>query len=147
MPATKFDKPIFPGAKLVNATVTVTNTSGSYSNTFLDERIATSMKPYQIEVGDPSIFNDKISITTGDGSFTIACNSVSGSTSVIVGFLKIADDPTEVTSTEFDVLNNRIGDLDSLSTTAKTNAVAAIKQLATAETHLDREAWSYGIAY
>ena len=29
------------------------------------------------------------------------------------------DDPTAVTSSEFDILNNRIGDLDDLTTTAR----------------------------
>ena len=129
MPATKFDKPVFPGAKLVSATVTVTNTSGSYSNTFTDERIAASMRAFQLEIEDPSVFNDKISITTADGSFTIACDSVAGETDVTVGFLKIADDPTAVTSTEFTVLNNRIGNLESLETTDKTSMVNAVNEV------------------
>ena len=128
MPSTKFDKPVFPGAKLVETTVTVSNTSGSYSNTFTDERVATSMRAFQIEIEDPSIFNDKITITTANGSFTLSCDEVAGETDVTIGFLKIADDPTEVTSTEFTVLNNRIGDLSSLTTTEKTSAVAAINE-------------------
>lgn len=129
MPATKFDKPVFPGAKLVSATVTVTNTSGSYSNTFIDERIATSMRAFQLEIEDPSVFNDKISITTADGSFTIACDSVAGETDVTIGFLKIADDPTAVTSSEFTILNNRIGNLASLETTDKTSVVNAVNEV------------------
>ena len=129
MPATKFDKPVFPGAKLVSATVTVTNTSGSYSNTFIDERIATSMRAFQLEIEDPSVFNDKISITTSDGSFTIACDEVAGETDVTVGFLKIADDPTAISSTEFTTLNNRIGDLSDLETTDQTSMVNAVNEV------------------
>ena len=129
MPATKFDKPVFPGAKLVSATVTVTNTSGSYSNTFIDERSATSMRAFQLEIEDPSVFNDKISITTADGSFTIACDSVAGETDVTIGFLKIADDPTAISSTEFTVLNNRIGDLSDLETTDQTSIVNAVNEV------------------
>ena len=129
MPATKFDKPVFPGAKLVSATVTVTNTSGSYSNTFIDERIATSMRAFQLEIEDPSVFDDKISITTSDGSFTIACDEVAGETDVTVGFLKIADDPTAISSTEFTTLNNRIGDLSDLETTDQTSMVNAVNEV------------------
>ena len=129
MPATIFDKPIFPGAKIVSAEVTVTNTSGSYSQSFNDDRISASMRAFQIEIDDPSIFNDKISITTANGSFTIACNSVAGETTINIGFLKIADDPTAVTSTEFTILNNRIGDLDDLETTDQTSMVDAVNEV------------------
>ena len=73
--------------------------------------------------------NDKISITTANGSFTIACNSVAGETTINIGFLKIADDPTAVTSTEFTILNNRIGDLDDLETTDQTSMVDAVNEV------------------
>ena len=128
MPATVFDKPIFPGAKIVVADLTVTNTSGAYSNVVTDSRISASMKAYALEITDPSIFGDKISVTAGNGQYTFACNNVAGTTTVKISFLKVLDDPTAITSTEFDTLSNEIGTLTNLHTTAKTNVVAAVNE-------------------
>lgn len=128
MPATVFDKPIFPGAKIVLAELTVTNTSGAYTNTVTDSRISSSMKAYALEIEDPSVFGDKISVTAGVGEYTIECDEVAGETNIKISFLKVLDDPTAITSTEFDVLANRIGDLTELETTVKTDLVSAVNE-------------------
>ena len=129
MPATIFTDPIFPGAKIITASLTVTNTSGSYSTTVTDDRMTGSMKAIALEIDDPSIFNAKISVNATAGQYTFSCSDVAGSTTVVISFVKTADDPTELTSSEFDVLNNRIGDLTTLTTTAKTSAVAAVNEV------------------
>lgn len=113
MPATVFDKPMFPGAKLISSQITVTNTSGSYSQVITDERITAHMSAARVEVEDGTIFGGKITIASANGSYTISCPSVSGSTTVKVFFLKTTDDPTIVTSAEFDILNNRMNALEN----------------------------------
>lgn len=120
---------VSPGAKVYVKSVTVTNTSGSYSQTVSDEMITAEMKAVEIEIADPSIFGDTITVTSDDGEFTIECDDVAGSTTVKISFLKVLDDPTAVTSTEFDILSNRIGTLSDLTTTAKTDIVAAANEL------------------
>lgn len=119
---------VSPGAKVYVKSVTVTNTSGAYSQTFVDENITADMKAYALEIEDPSVFGGKISVTAGNGSYTFACSDVAGSTTVKISFLKVLNDPTAITSTEFDVLANRIGDLADLETTVKTDLVAAVNE-------------------
>jgi hypothetical protein len=120
---------VSPGAKVYVKSVTVTNTSGSYSQTVSDEMITADMKAVEIEIADPSTFGDTITVTSDDGEFTIECDDVAGSTTVDISFLKVIDDPLVVTSTEFDVLANRIGDLSDLTTTAKTNLVNSVNEV------------------
>lgn len=129
MPATVFDKPIFPGAKQILCQLTVTNTSGSYTHTEQDERITSAMSANRIEIDDPSVFGAKISIVTANGSYTISCAEVSGETDIKISFLKVVDDQQFITSTEFDTLSNRIGDLDDLGTTDQTSMVNAVNEI------------------
>ena len=129
MPSTIFADQIFPGAKIITASLSVSNISGSYSTTVSDDRMTGSMKAIALEIADPSVFNGKITVNATAGQYTFSCPDVAGSTTVVISFIKTADDPTQLTSAEFDVLNNRIGDLTTLTTTAKTSAVAAINEV------------------
>ena len=116
MPSTVFDHPIFPGAKIIKKTITVTNTSGAYSETITDDRISAGMQVNKMYIEDPSVFRSDISVQTLGGSFVFSCSDVVGTTDVTLEFLKIADDPNGITSTEFNVLNNKIGEVPEGST-------------------------------
>lgn len=123
-----------PGSKPITIALdTVTNVSGSYTHTTASEYATSNMKPIQIEVSDPDVFKDSITVTVTDGYVTLSCSSVAGTSDVSVVVMKQLDpnegDPPAVTSTEFDILANRIGTLGNLTTTAKTNTVAAINEL------------------
>ena len=128
------------GAKIYDVTLEVSNVSGAYTGTVYDDKITASMRAIDIYAVDPSIFNDKIHVTCYAGYLTITCDDVAGTTDVTISVLKSANDPTALTSTEFDILSNRIGDLDDLTTTVKTNVVNAINEvnggLATANDHI-----------
>lgn len=128
------------GAKIYDVTLEVSNVSGAYSGTVYDDKITASMRAIDIYAVDPSIFNDKIHVTCQAGYLTITCDDVAGTTDVTISVLKSANDPTALTSTEFDILSNRIGDLDDLTTTVKTNVVNAVNEvnagLATANDHI-----------
>jgi hypothetical protein len=87
------------------------------------------MKAIRVELGNPSAFGDKIYITCMTGMITLACDSVSGSSTVKVTVLKQANGSGSLTSTEFDILDQRIGDLSDLTTTAKTNLVGAVNEI------------------
>ena len=66
----------------------VSNVSGSYSHTTSVSDATSDMKPIKIELGTPSAFNDQISVTCLDGSITLSCDDVSGSSTVKVTVLK-----------------------------------------------------------
>ena len=108
MAQTVFDSPTAVGAKILTVTATVTNTSGAYTNTIIDERITTAMKAIEIELGDPTVFGANITVICNNGSITISCPDVEGTSTVSIDVIKTVDDPTSVTSIEFDVLNSRI---------------------------------------
>ena len=112
---------------------TVTNVSGSYTHTTENECAVASMKPMLLEVSDPDVFQDAIEITFTDGYITLECDSVVGTSDVWVTAMKSLaaneGDPPAMTSTEFDILSNRIGSLSSLTTTAKTNLVSAVNEV------------------
>lgn len=117
------------GGKLVVFELdTVTNTSGSYSHTTTLADCTHDMKAVAIEVSNAAAFGAEITVTTADGSITLACDSVSGSSDVTVSCLFVAN-PSEITSSEFDVLSNRIGTLSSLTTTNKTDLVSAVNEV------------------
>lgn len=116
------------GKLIVKDLDTVTNTSGSYTHSTTISDVTSDMKVVMIELGNPDAFLDTINVTTADGSITLSCNSVAGTSTVKVSLLFIAGSDA-ITSSEFDVLAARIGTLSSLTTTAKTSAVAAINEL------------------
>lgn len=119
-----------PGTKLIEKTLdTVSNTSGSYTHTTTIADVSADMKAVMIELGDPSAFLAPISIVPADGSITLTCSSVAGTSTVKVGLLFVAGS-SAVTSSEFDVLALRIGTLGDLNTTAKTSLVAATNEVA-----------------
>lgn len=104
---------VAPGAKVITISGTITNTSGSYNVTFQDERITSDMKPIRVEVGTPNVIRDAYTITCYDGYLVFTCANVVGTSTVNIDILKQADDPTTVTSSEFDILNNRITEAQS----------------------------------
>ena len=116
------------GKLIVKDLDTVTNTSGSYTHSTTISDVTSDMKVVMIELGNPDAFLDTINVTTADGSITLSCNSVAGTSTVKVSLLFIAGSDA-ITSSEFDVLAARIGTLSSLTTTDKTSAVAAINEL------------------
>lgn len=129
---TVFESPTALGAKLITISTTITNTSGAYTATISDERLTASMKAIKLELGNPAAFDAVINVAVNNGSLTISCASVTGTSTAVISVLKTCDDPTAITTTEFDVLANRIGDLDDLETTAKTDLVSAVNENSTA---------------
>lgn len=117
-----------PGAKLIVKDLdTVTNTSGSYTHSTILNDVTSDMKAIMIELSDPSAFLSAITVTTADGSITLSCNSVAGTSTVKVTMMFIAGS-SSITSSEFDVLAARIGTLGNLHTTDKSNVVAAVNE-------------------
>jgi len=113
------------GVKVYDITVEVSNVSGSYSHSFTDSDVVSTMKAIDFYAVDPTIFNDKITVTPADGSFTIACNSVAGTTNVTITFVK----STSINSNEYDELVDMIGTLSSLTTTDDSDLVSAINEV------------------
>jgi hypothetical protein len=117
---------------------TVTNTSGSYTHTTTNGNVTEDMKPIQIQYGIPQTFLAPVEVTTGDGFVTLTCSSVSGTSTVSVTM--VHTQPVDggqsihpaVTSTEFDILADRIGAISTLTTTNKSNTVGAINEVNTA---------------
>ena len=113
----------------------VTSANGNYSHTTTDSRITEDMKAVGIEVGTPETFLAPITVTTGNGSVTLACTNAVGSSTVTLTFVRsqpidsAQEQPAMVTSSEFNILDGRIGTLSSLTTSVKTSAVAAINSL------------------
>ena len=113
----------------------VTNASGAYTHTTNDARVTEGLKATGIEVGTPNTFRAPIRITTGNGTIELYCANAVGSSTVTVTLeestpLDSADpQPASVTSTEFDILANRIGTLSNLHTTNKTSLVDATNEV------------------
>ena len=107
---------ISPGAKVYVKTVEVTNVSGAYSQTFTDENISADMKAIELEINRAYVFGDVITVTPSDGSVTITCSNVSGTDTIKISLIKVIDDPTAVTSTEFTILNNRLLAVENVCT-------------------------------
>ena len=123
-----------PGARpYVVALDAVTNTSGSYTHTTSVANIRDDMKPIQLECSNPDAFQDKVSISTGNGSITLTCANVVGTSSVTVTVMESASAeqgiPGQVTSSEFNTLASRIGTLSSLTTANKSDLVSAANEL------------------
>lgn len=133
---------------------TVTNTSGSYTHTTQTNYVVASMKPIQIECSNPSAFQDDITVTTANGSITLSCSSVSGTSDVTVTLMKsVLDgeaDPEALNPSEFDVLAGRIGNLSSLTTTEKSSVVGAVNEVnnkITDETSVKEVAYTVNTSY
>ena len=113
----------------------VESANGAYSHTTEDDRITEDMKPVAIEVGTPESFYAPITVTTGDGTVTLQCADAHGNSTVKVTFVKTSpveggeDYPPAITSTEFDILADRIGSLETLETTDQSDLVSAINEV------------------
>lgn len=94
-----------PSTRIIQVNTTVTNTSGSYTTTIQDARITSDMKALSLEISNPYVFNDKITVTCTNGSVTFACNDVCGTSAVTINIVKAALDATTITSEEFDTLD------------------------------------------
>lgn len=101
------------GKLIVKELDTVTNTSGSYTHTTMIQDVTEDMKAVMIEVSDPDAFGGAINISTADGSITLSCDEVSGTSDVTVSLMFVANADT-LTSSEFDILANRITELESV---------------------------------
>lgn len=101
------------GVKVYTVEVTVTNPAGAFSVDVTDDVITDDMKAIELEVNRPYVFGDVVIVTPHDGYFNISCANVSGTDTIKVSFLKVAEDPTHITSTEFDILNNRISVIEN----------------------------------
>lgn len=117
------------GAKVYTVELTVSNVSGAYEGRVDDDVITAQMSANRLYIVDPTVFNDVITVTCYDGYLTLSCDDVAGDTTVEITVIKEAVDPTQITSTEFDILNNRIGDLSTLTTTNKSNVVNAVNEV------------------
>ena len=117
----------------------MSNANGAYSHTTEDDRITEDMKPVTLEVGTPECFCAPVTVTTANGSATVACSDAHGSSTITVTFVKTSpvtggeDYPPAVTSTEFDILADRIGSLEELSTTDQSSIVNAVNELVDAD--------------
>ena len=113
----------------------VTNANGSYSHVTENDRITEDMKAIAIEVGTPEVFFAPIQVTTGNGTITLNCADAHGTSTVTVTFVHTMpidggeDVPASVTSTEFDILADRIGVLSNLETTDKSDVVSAVNEV------------------
>ena len=113
----------------------VTNANGAYTHTTEDDRITEDMKALTLELGTPEVFSAPITITSGEGTVTLVCDNAHGTSTVTVTFIHTwpvdggEDVPASVTSTEFDILADRIGVLSNLETEDKTSIVNAINDL------------------
>lgn len=112
---------VSPGAKVYVKTITVTNTSGTYSQTFEDDNIVADMKAVELEVTRAYVFGDVITVTPANGSITVACSDVSGTDTIKISLIKVISDPTAITSTEFDILNNRLLAVENVYTDTSIN--------------------------
>ena len=117
------------GSKLVVFDLgTVTNSGGSCTHTTVISGVSHDMKPVMIECDNPDAFQSLIHVTTADGSITLTCDEVNGTSDVSVSCMFVANaDP--LTSSEFDILANRIGSLSDLDTTDKSDLVSAVNEV------------------
>ena len=99
-----------PGARIIQVETTVTNTSGSYTTTVADDRISADMKAISLEIANPYVFNGKITVSCSEGSVTLSCPDVTGTTTVKINIIKADLTTSTMTSEEFDILNDSKAD-------------------------------------
>ena len=86
----------------------VSNVSGSYSHTSTVTGATANMKAVGLTVGNSEAFLDDVTITFGNGTITLQCDNVVGSSTVTVAAFVVEElsfDPT-VTSAEYIQLNS-----------------------------------------
>ena len=117
------------GSKLVVFDLdTVTNSGGSYTHTTVLADVTHDMKAVMIECDNPDAFQSLVHVITADGGITLTCDDVDGTSEVTVSCMFVANaDP--LTSSEFDILANRIGSLSALTTTDKSDLVSAVNEV------------------
>lgn len=92
----------------------ISDASGAYSHTTTDNRVTEAMKPISIEYGNPAAFLSPVTVATGNGTITLTCSNVVGSSTVKVTVLPTQSidwaqsAPTTITSAEADILADRI---------------------------------------
>lgn len=120
------------GAKSFTFTLDdVTNVSGEYEHSTDISASTDTMKPIALEVGTPSVFGGPITVTCNNGTITLSCSSVSGTSTIKVIVEETAQSPYEMflTSEEYAVLDERIGALANLTTTDKDSIVDAVNEI------------------
>lgn len=128
------DWDVAPGARIIQVTTTVTNTSGSYTATISDNRVSADMKALSLEIANPWVFTGKITVTCNTGSVTLSCDEVEGTSAVTINIIKAALNTATITSEEFDILN--AGKVD------KTDFYATEMQISTTDSRTVAEAIS-----
>jgi hypothetical protein len=117
------------GSKLVVFDMgTVTNSGGSCTHTTVISGVTHDMKPVMIECDNPDAFQSLIHVTTADGAITLTCDEMNGTSDVTVSCMFVANADL-LTSSEFDILANRIGSLSDLDTTDKSDLVSAVNEV------------------
>lgn len=125
---TTFDSPTAVGAKPISITGTLTNANGGAASVRIpDERVTVAMRAIAIQYADPTVFHANVVVACNNGEVVISCDNVIGSSAVTVDIIKVVEDPTAVTSTEFDVLANRIHKLNQVTELNNNGTLAALK--------------------
>ena len=106
----------------------MTNASGVYSHSTAIPLARASMKAVNIECSNPDAFLDAIAVTISNGSVLVECNNVLGSSTISVTAAE-QDNGEELTTTQYDLLIDKIGDITNLSTTNKSSLTVAVNEL------------------
>ena len=119
-----------PGSKTTVKTYTsLTPTSNVLNFTQSDADIIGEMKAIKIEPSDPSVFLAPVVITCNEGSINITCSNMSGTCTSMKVTLVMQAGTSSITSSEFDLLATRIGNLSDLDTDIKTSLVGAVNDV------------------
>ena len=121
-----------PGSQTYVETVgPLTPTNGVLNQNFPVSYVLAEMKAIQVEPSDASVFMDTLTVTMSEGNINVSCPNMTGTcqSMAITFVLRSSAQGETITSSEFNILATRIGDLESLTTTAKTSTVAAINEV------------------
>ena len=121
-----------PGSQTYVETVgPLTPTNGVLNQNFAISYVMAEMKAIQVEPSDASVFMDTLTVTMSEGNINVSCPNMTGTcqSMAITFVLRSSAQGETITSSEFNILATRIGNLESLTTTAKASAVAAINEV------------------
>lgn len=111
--------------------------NSALNDTTTDSRINAAMQVDRYVASNPEIFKDDITFTPGEGTLTITCSSVDGSSTMKVYMTEAETVIPEGESYEipatieavYNNLNDKIGDLTELKTTEDSSLVGAVNDL------------------
>lgn len=96
------------GVPAIVRTYRVENVSGSYSHTFEEVAVTSSVKAILMEYSNPSAFRDSPYVDVGDQSVTITCSNVVGTSDVTITMI---GGPDELSQNAYEMIMDRIGSL------------------------------------